>query len=98
MAISDRFSLFALILPVIWVLWNRLWGTFCAIVLILVAVALISPLGVSPVMYGIALILALEGGEIRRIEHTFFGWKQVGLVEAGSEEGAEELFLNGQVS
>lgn len=97
-AIPDRFDWFALLLPVIWALWHRLWGVFCAIILILLAVALISPLGVSPAMYGIALILAFEGGEIRRLEHKFFGWREVGLVQAGSEEGAEELYLNGQVT
>ena len=98
MAIPDRFDWLALILPIVWAIWHRLWGTLCAIILILLVVALISPLGVSPAMYGIALILAFEGGEVRRLERTFFGWQQVGLVQAGSEEGAEELYLNGQVT
>ena len=66
--------------------------------IVLLAVALISPLGVSPAMYGIALILAFEGGEVRRLEHRFFGWQEVGVVQAASEEGAEELFLGGQVT
>ena len=97
-AISDGFSLFALAFPIIWALWHRLWGVFCAIILIMLAVALIAPLGVAPAMYGVALILAFEGGEIKRLERGFFGWQEVGMVQAGSEEGAEELFLNGQVA
>ena len=98
MAIADKFDLFALILPLIWALWHRLWVVTGAMVLLLIVVAIVSPLAASPIMYGLALIFALEGGAIRRFERRLWGWQEVGVVQAASEEGAEELYLNGQAA
>ena len=53
---------------------------------------LYSPLAVSPVMYGLGLILAFEGAAVRRAEYRLRGWREVNVVEARSEEGAEELY------
>ena len=98
MAIADRFDLFALILPLIWALWHRLWLVTGGMILLLTIVALISPLAASPVLYGLALIFAFEGGAVRRFERRIWGWQEVGVVQAASAEGAEELYLNGQVA
>ena len=56
---------------------------------------LYSPLAVSPVLYGLGLILAFEGGPVRRAELRLRGWREVSVVEARSEEGAEELWMAG---
>ena len=93
-AIPDAFSLFALVLPVIWVIWHRLWVSLFAIVAVMIVAASITPAAVSPVLYGVALILALEGGSIRRAELRLHGWTEGGAVIAATEAGAEELYLN----
>ena len=93
--VDDGFSLFALILPPIWAIWHGLWITFAAIIGLLVVAAIYSPLAASPVLYGIGLILAMDGGPIRRAELRLRGWREVSVVEARSEEGAEELWMAG---
>ena len=96
--IGDGFSLFALIVPPIWAIWNGLWVTLVAMIVLFALAGLYSPLAVSPVMYGLGLILAFEGAAIRRAEHRLFGWREVSVVEARSEEGAEELWMAGQAA
>ena len=94
--IGDGFSLFALILPPVWAIWHGLWLTLIAMIAILALAGFYSPFAVSPVLYGLGLILALEGAAIRRAEHRMWGWREVTVVEARSEEGAEELWMAGQ--
>jgi hypothetical protein len=97
--VDDGFSLFALLVPPIWAIWNYCWVTLGVIVIVPGVVGvLIHPLAVSPVAYGIGLILALEGGQVRRFEMRLRGWKESGVVEAGSPEGAEEMFLTGRAA
>lgn len=93
-AIPDRFDLLALLFPPIWAIWNRLWVTLFGLFAVMLVAASITPLAVTPVMYGVALIFALEGGSIRRAELRLHGWTEVGVVQAATEEGAEELFVN----
>jgi hypothetical protein len=93
--IDDAFSVMALIVPPIWAAWNGLWITLGVVLVLSVSAALINPLAASPVNFGLGLILALEGGAIARWELRFLGWREAGVVEAATEEGAEERFLTG---
>lgn len=94
--VGDGFSVFALILPPVWALWHGAWVTFGAILVLAGLAGAWHPLAASPVMYGIGLILAFDGSEIRRLELRLRGWREDKVVEARSEEGAEELWLAGQ--
>ena len=97
-AISDRKDLLAFFAPPVWAIWHRLWLTLGAMVLLAGAVAAISPVGLLPYFYGLSFVLGLEGAEIRRLELGFFGWRDLGAVDAETEAGAEELFLAGRAA
>lgn len=94
--IGDGFSLFALALPPIWAIWHGAWLVLLAMFVLAGAAAAYHPFAASPVMYGIGVILALDGAEVRRWEMRLRGWAEVSTVEARTIEGAEELWLIGQ--
>ena len=96
--VGDGFSLFALLVPPVWAIWHGLWITLVAMIGILVLATMYHPFAVSPVLYGLGLILAFDGGPIRRLELSLRGWREVSVVEARSEEGAEELWMTGLVA
>ncbi|MCH8169269.1 MAG: hypothetical protein IIC03_15260 [Proteobacteria bacterium] len=94
-AIADRFDRFDLAPPPLWAVWHGLWITLAALVAL---AALWSPLALAPVVSGIAAILGFEGGAVRRAELGPRRWREAGVVEARSPEGAEELFLGGEAA
>jgi hypothetical protein len=94
--VGDGFSFFALIVPPIWAIWHGAWLVLLGIVVLALAAAAYSPLAASPVMYGIGLILAFDGAELRRLDLRMRGWREAAAVEARTEEGAEELWFTGE--
>ena len=50
------------------------------------------------VFYGLAVIAGFEGGAVRRAELRLRRWREAGVVEARSPEGAEELYLRGEAA
>ena len=94
-SVDDGFSVLAMLLPPVWALRQGLWLTLLAQLVAFGLAALWSPFAISPVVYGIALILAFEGGAVERTELRLRGWRECGLVEARSPEGAEEMYLTG---
>lgn len=94
--VPDRFDLFALIVPPLWAIWHGQWLILLGMIALAGLAGWYSPLAISPVTYGIGLILALEGGALRRAELRVRGWREVTTVQAASEEGAEELYLVSQ--
>ena len=97
-AIADRFDGFALALPPLWAVWHGLWITLAVQVLAVGLAALWSPLAMAPAFTGLALILGFEGGAVWRTELRLRRWREAGVVEARSPEGAEELFLRGEIA
>jgi len=95
--IADAFSLLALLVPVVWAIWHRAWVTLGVVIVFPALVGLADPGAAAPVFWGIAVLLALEGGAVRRAELSLWSWQEVGCVLAATEEGAEELFVSGQV-
>ena len=96
--VADRFSWLALLLLPVWLIWERLWLTALALAVLLVAVALLAPLAVSPVLYGAGAIAAFEGASLIRAELALRGWREAAAVEARTAAGAEELYLTGQAA
>ncbi|HSF94104.1 MAG TPA: hypothetical protein VLA52_03690 [Thermohalobaculum sp.] len=97
-AVEDRFRAWALFAPPIWALFSGLWLTLLAQGVLMGLVSLWSPFAVAPVFYGLAVIHGWEGGAIIRAELRLRGWSEVGVVEARSPEGAEELYLTGRTA
>ena len=96
--IGDGFSILALLVPPIWAIWHGAWLILGAILMLAAVAAAINPLAASPVMYGLGLLLALDGAEARRLELKLRGWAEVKTVEARTEAGAEELWLMGRAT
>lgn len=96
--VGDRFSFLALLFLPGWLIWERLWITAIGTVAVLVVAALITPLAVSPVLYGVGAIAAFEGASLIRAELSLRGWREVAAVEARTEAGAEELYLTGRAA
>jgi hypothetical protein len=96
--IADRFDLLALLLPPVWAIWHGAWAALLAYLGLVGLAALWSPFGPAVVEIALALILAFEGGAVRRAELTLRGWGEAGVVEARSAAGAEELYLKGEAA
>lgn len=96
--VLDRFSWFALLLWPLWLLWNGLWVMAGLAFVLLMLVGVVAPDAALPVFSGLAFLFALEGAVFTRAELRLRGWREVGVVEARSAEGAEELFLTGRVA
>ena len=96
--IADRFDWFALALAPLWALWHGLWITLAVQVLLVALAALWAPSAALVVFYGLAVIAGFEGGAVRRAELRLRRWREAGVVEARSPEGAEELYLRGEAA
>ena len=96
--VADRFSILALLVLPVWLVWERLWLTGLALALLLAVVALIAPAVVTPVLYGAGAISAFEGASLIRAELRLRRWREVAVVEARTEAGAEELYLTGKAA
>lgn len=96
--ISDRFSWFAFLLWPLWLIWNGLWIMAALMFVLMMLVGVVAPHAALPVSWGLAFIFALEGAVFIRAELRLRGWREVGLVEARSAAGAEELFLTGRAA
>ena len=97
-AIADKFSFLAFLLPPVWAVWHGLWVTLLAQAALHALAVLWTPLAVLPAWIGIALVLGFEGASVRRAELGLRGWREAGVVEARTPEGAEERFLRGEAT
>lgn len=84
------------VIPPLWAIWNGLWLSLVVMLVLLVAAGLVNPWALRLVWGGLLLIVLFEGGAIERLELRLRGWREVGVAEARTEEGAEELFLKGE--
>jgi hypothetical protein len=95
--IADRFAPWAIIAPVIWLLFNRLWLEAFAAFLVMVVAAYIAPaLPVSPLWelpstWRSLLITALEGRNWRAAALQRRGWHLVDVIETDDPDVAFEI-------
>jgi Protein of unknown function (DUF2628) len=101
--IRDAFALLAVILPVPWLLWHRLWFeaalALCAgLVLAGAAVWLNSEnlAGIGSILIG--FYVALEGGALKTAAARRRGYADAAIVEAGSIAEAEERYYRSRPS
>jgi Protein of unknown function (DUF2628) len=95
--IRDGANIVALIVPAIWLIWQRLWLWLLLYIALSIAVGLAGRLvGASAVLLGIlpGLYLLLEGNELVRARLERSGWKLGGVVEASSRSDAELRFFD----
>lgn len=98
--VRDEFSYLALIFPLIWLLWYRLW--FAAIVMLLVSIGIgmigeyLAP-GPAMVVAGflVSFFVALEGSAWRIARFRRLGYMETGMVVAPSLSEAEIRWFAG---
>lgn len=99
--VRDGFSLAALVFPVLWMLYQRLW------LFALGLVALEAVLGIAIGMTGatgagilvalaLALLIALESGQIRAAHLMLKGWVVSDIIVADSLDTAEQIYFSAQ--
>lgn len=96
--IRDGFSWAALLIPVVWILWNRMWWVFLGYLVIAVAlesVAFFVP-GLAPgiVATCFGLLFAFEANELKRWSLERKGWHFAGIVAGSSRDECETRFFS----
>jgi Protein of unknown function (DUF2628) len=93
--IRDAFAPLAVVVPVVWLLWHRLWFEaamlfFASVILIGTAawIGLPQLAGIVSILSG--LYVALEGGALKIAAARRQGFEHAAIVEAGSAAEAEE--------
>ncbi|MBL8579797.1 MAG: DUF2628 domain-containing protein [Mesorhizobium sp.] len=99
--VRDGFSLIAFILPLVWLLWHRLWiEGIVAFVASVVLMALGETTGFALAGAGLSLLVslfvALEGPALRIAALRRRGWREWGAVEGDSAADAEIRYLAGE--
>jgi len=91
--IADRASLLALVAPVLFLLWHRLWFALAVYAMLAAALVLFGRIagettaGFLSVLPGFFLFLQGRDLVMQRLERA--GWREVGLVSASSAREAE---------
>jgi hypothetical protein len=100
--LRDGFSWGAFLIPVLWLLYRRLWIPLAFYALFLVALELagrqFGPLAAGSLGLLGALFLGLEGAALRRWTLARHGFVELALVEAASREEAEIRYFHDGVA
>jgi hypothetical protein len=97
--VKEGFCWPALFIPLIWLLYRRLWLEFVLFLLVLVAIPLAIGTGpearglVSLASFGASLILAFEANDLRRWALERRGYKFMGLGAGKNQDEAELSYL-----
>lgn len=96
--VRDGFYLFGFLMPVIWLLWHRLWLE--AIVTLAASLALAAAaewagftLAAPLLPLLISLYVGLEGGALRVAALRRSGWREWGVIEADTVGDAETRYV-----
>ena len=96
--IKEGFSWSALFVPVIWLLWHRLWlvlaGYLTAAVVLSIAGGLIGGPAGGVVAVVLAVLFALEANALRRWTLERRGWQFAGIVSGTNREECETRFFH----
>ncbi len=96
--IRDKFSLLALIVPHLWLLFHRQWLAAAAVIGIMVLGGLAAwqfnaPLLMLAVDLPVSIYVSLEGATLRIANLERTGWYEAAVAEADNNEEAEIRFF-----
>lgn len=100
--IKDGFCWPALVIPMIWTLWHRLWLVFLGYLAIAVAIEALAfafggpAVGISATLF--ALLFAFEANNLRRWTMERRGWNFAGAVAGADRDEAEVRFFSGYLA
>ncbi|MEM1343189.1 MAG: hypothetical protein AAGI34_01260 [Pseudomonadota bacterium] len=86
------------VVPPLWAAWNGLWLMVLLMLGAMATIAVLQPLALGTVWAALIALAYAEGDTLARIELRLRGWREVGVVEAASEAGAEELYIDGHAA
>ena len=90
--IEDRWRWGAFLFPLLWALWHRHWLLVLALLVLAAGLGWLIALGhaatAAVVEMAVRLWLALEGGEMARLDRTLRGWRELGAVSAEADDEA----------
>lgn len=101
--VRDGFSVVAFIVPLLWLLWHRLWIEALVLLAIAAGVAAASTFGglagAEPFVSAlVSLFVGLEGPDLRLRALARRGWREAGVVEAASRDEAEYRWFGAERS
>ena len=100
--VKEGLSWPALIVPILWILWHRLWLTLLGWIIFLLVVAWAGRLLDDRAATALAIIgqvlFALEANNIRRASLARRGWRDIGESFGRNRAEAEIRFYHGQVA
>jgi hypothetical protein len=95
--VKDGFSWPALFVPILWVLWHRLWLALVWYLAWLLTLAWVDRLAGEGFATALAIVgavwLAAEGNDIRRRSLASRGWRELGAAGGKNLEEAEVRFF-----
>lgn len=98
--IRDGFSWLALIIPLLWLLWYRLWFAAALLLLLTIAIALAAgqfpaySLALTASSFLVSTFVGLEGNGWRIAKKERQGWTLRSVVEAENHATAEEIWFD----
>ncbi len=98
--VRDRFSFVAFVVPLLWLLWHRLWIESLLLLAVAIGIAVAGAYGglatAEPaVSLLVSLFIALEGPNLRIRALSRRGWREAGVVEADNRDEAEYRWFSG---
>lgn len=97
--IRDGFAFVAFFIPVVWLLWHRLWVEAALVLVATVGFAVLGQVTgfIGPPLLSLlfSLFFGLEGSALRMMALERRGWRHAGVVEADSSEDAETRYFFG---
>ena len=96
--VRDGFAWLGLILPVVWLLWHRLWIEALLFLAVSLGLGVWAEYGAGAAIVPVlslllALFVGLEGAALRLFAWRRRGWNEWGVVEAESREDAETRYV-----
>jgi hypothetical protein len=96
--VRDGFHFFGFLTPPIWLLWHRLWIEAIvafAVAMALAAIGEVAGLGLAGTLLSllVSVYSGIEGAALRLAALRRRGWREWGVVEADSFDGAEARYL-----
>jgi hypothetical protein len=97
--VRDGFSVVALIVPVIWLLWHRLWIEALAAFAAAICIGFGGELSgwtatAALISFLVSLFVALEGPSLRVWALGRRGWRDAGVIDAADEDEAMTRYFS----
>ena len=95
--VRHGWSLAALFVPLIWMLFRRLWWVLLAYIVLVIAIQVASysvpSLFTAGLSVALAIVIMLEAGQLRLESMAAKGYREIAVVEARNQTEAERIFF-----